>query len=259
MNKKYNIINSKSCNVSIDHFFYIIILLLIIYLVYLIIFNNNLKINESFSDVLLISPEKIETKKEIAPTPLTSEQLIVNLKVENEELITLKNKLGSLLEEQSRGLYLSSNYNKVDVNSFNDELDYVNTYFNDTKLPEINISSYNVINNEQKLNTLLNEAKTFKNIYAPGEKVLKSSNFNITKDDICYNRYKGKLAGDKNFIVNYPDCMVCSVNDTNSYEHDNSWKNTKTNIKEVCLYNPTAETNSGILNYDGCKKICNVA
>lgn len=52
--------------------------------------------------------------------------------------------------------------------------------------------------------------------------------------------------------------MVCSINDDKYYEEHKSWKNTKTNIKEVCLYNENVEPYSEILDYQGCKKLCKI-
>jgi len=235
--------NSKNYNPSIDYFFYIIILLLLLITIYFLFKQKYF--NESFTNSSIPLSEK-------KPSP---ESLLEiqnkNLKTENEQLINLKTTLNTLLEEQSRGIYLSNNFNKIDENSFLNELSVLDNDFKKTKLPEIDISKYNVIDNEQEFEKLIEQTKTFKNIYKPGDIVTQDSDFNISKNDICYNNLHNSEE-----IKKYPNCMVCSINNPNTYDVQKSWKNTKTNINSLCLFNPIASESSGILNYDGCKKLC---
>lgn len=201
MNKTYNIINPKNYDDSIDYFFYTIIILLIFYLVYLIIFNNLNIMNESF--IIEKSKDVVNNEfKNINFKPESPEEIIKNLKHENSELISYKDKLNNLIDKQTRDFYLTNNFNKIDEKSFNDEINFVDTYFKDVKLPEIDISKFNVISTENKLEGLLNEAKTFKNIYAPGDKVEHNSDFNITKDDICYFGHAENIKNDPEFKKN---------------------------------------------------------
>jgi hypothetical protein len=62
----------------------------------------------------------------------------------------------------------------------------------------------------------------------------------------------------KEFKEKYPQCMVCNIVSDKDLTDSDTWKNTKTNINEVCLFNPNSKKNSGIPNLNQCKKMCNV-
>ena len=51
--------------------------------------------------------------------------------------------------------------------------------------------------------------------------------------------------------------MVCSVHDKNFY-NTQEWKNTKTNIDKVCLFNDNNKNYPGVPNLEQCKKFCKV-
>jgi hypothetical protein len=95
----------------------------------------------------------------------------------------------------------------------------------------------------------------FKNIYKPGDIVNQNSTFNIGKNEICYRNKDKLLDIDNKFINNYPNCMVCSINDN---KDTIGWTNTHTNIDKICLFNTNPEPNSGIPNFDNCKTMCNI-
>jgi hypothetical protein len=228
---------------NIDYFFYIIILILLIYIILMIISsfcsctNNN---EESFNSTV------------------SESELINNLKSENETLLNINQKINNLLEEQERSFFLAQNFDKVDETSFDNENDFVMTTFNNMVLPETDISKYHVIKTTTELNNVIDEAKKFKNFYKPGDIVVNGSNFNITRNDICYNAHQELINSNPDYISQHPECMVCTINGENDYKNTKSWRNTQTNIEQICLFNPTAENESKILNLNGCKKFCNI-
>ena len=52
--------------------------------------------------------------------------------------------------------------------------------------------------------------------------------------------------------------MVCSVEDNKNLTDTLGWKNTKTNIAKVCLYDPNATSKTGTPNLAQCKTFCNI-
>ena len=250
---KYNIVNSNSImdKSNIDYFYYIIILILLFYTIYLIIslifYQKSIKgIDENFAN---------STKPNTNTKTIKPEITMESLKSQNNYLTDLKDNLEKTLDKQSRAIYITKNYLKVDESSYDNELNYLNSVFNDTILPSAILDEKILINTRSQLQTLIDESKNFKNLYKEGDMITNPSTFGIEKNDICYNKIDSDNMEDT--IQKYPECMVCSINDKN-YKDYNSWKTTKTNIKEVCLYNPNAGANSDILNYDGCKKICGI-
>lgn len=228
---------------NIDYFFYIIILILLIYIILLIITNLGSCTNKH-SDTFDISDPNIE--------------IINNLKSENETLLNINKKINTLLEEQERSFYLANNFDKIDESSFNDENNFVLSTFNDIILPEIDLKKYRIIKTTAEFNNVLDEAKKFKNFYKPGEIVIDNSDFNITRNDICYSPQQELINSNPNFISQHPECMVCTINNKDDYKNTKSWKNTRTNIEQVCLFDPSVESESNILNLNGCKKFCNI-
>jgi hypothetical protein len=188
----------------------------------------------------------------------TIEQLYQQLKSKNTILSDSNSHLEKSLKEKERAIYLSKFYNKIDEKSFNNEVDFINTNFATTILPTAELTGKKIISNQNELSNVLNEVKTFKNMYNVGDIVTQNSDFNITADNICYADHMDKLAADPEFKKKYPNCMVCSVNPESNYKFTNSYKNTKTNINKVCLFNPNASANSDEFNYDGCAKVCSV-
>jgi hypothetical protein len=228
---------------NIDYFFYIIILILLIYIILLIITNfcacaDNVK--DTFENTT------------------ANAEIINDLKSENETLLNINKKINNLLEEQERSFYLAKNFDKIDESSFNDENNFIMSSFNNIILPEINLSKYHVISTTAEMNNVIEEAKQFKNYYKPGDIVMNDSDFGITRNDICYNPQQELIKSNPDFISQHPGCMVCTVNNKDDYKNTKSWRNTHTNIEQVCLYNPSAEAESNILNLDGCKKFCNI-
>jgi len=56
----------------------------------------------------------------------------------------------------------------------------------------------------------------------------------------------------------YPNCMVCAIEDDKNLTETLGWKNTKTNISKVCLYDPNATSKTGTPNLAQCKTFCNI-
>lgn len=234
MNKNFNIVNNNNLNYCIDYFLYILLFIFIMYFIYNSVASNK----ESFQT--------------------NSEQQQVTQELQSDNLLLKQDKLilQETLDKYKRDLYLINNYKKVDDDSFNDINEYINDYTYNTIYPSTNLKNKKIIENQNDLDKVLEEAKTFKNIYKTGEIVTLNSSFNINKNKICYNDYEQNILNNPDFTKKYPECMVCSINPDDSYKKTKSWKNTKTNIHKVCLYNPTAEPNSDVLDYNGCKKLC---
>jgi hypothetical protein len=122
----------------------------------------------------------------------------------------------------------------------------------------MSFDGYNVINTQSELNSVLGEASAMKNIYNPGDIVTESSSFNVTKNNICYRKGRNPIVPSESFLNNYPNCMVCSVESPQTLLNSDTWVDTKTNISQICLYNPTAESNSGIPTLEMCQQFCNI-
>jgi hypothetical protein len=232
--------------------------------------NNDDNINSEINGSLVItnSLNKSETpKNEILSVkqtitesqPLTIDQQLQEIKTENDILKMSKQTLEENIKKQSHALFLANNFYKIDNSSFNNQYSFINDDFKDIKLPENDFKNKVIIKTQKQWNDLLTQTNKFKNIYKSGDVVVQPSDYNISKDDICYKDYKTHISNDKDFKNKYPECMVCSVTNPDSdYKNTKSWKNTKTNIQKVCLFNPNASPNSTSLNYDGCKKLCNI-
>ena len=246
MSKKYQIVNSNSnSNIECTFFYllYIVLFFVIILIIYKIIYSFNK--TESFENLI--------TSNEI-----NSQQIFQELKDKNKELANIKNTLQNKLLEQSQAIYISNNFDKVDESSFNSELNFILIDFANTKLPEIDISNKKIIETQSEFDGILAEAENMKNFYKPGDIVNKNSTFGITKNDVCY-RYDNKLIKPTTeFIKQYPNCMVCEVENNDNVENSSGWKHTKTNISKVCLYDPNAKSDSGIPNLTQCKNFCNI-
>jgi len=244
MNNKYEILNSKSNYDSIIFYLlYIVLIFVVVFIIFKIIykFNNYENFKNTTDNQNKLSPE-------------TMQELIEK----NNELTNIKNSIQDKLEKQSKAIYISQNYDKIDSSSFDNEVDFILGKFNSTTFPQMNLDGKKIINTESDLSSVLNEVKLMKNFYKPGDIVLTNSTFDIDKNKICY-RQDGKLIKPTvDFLQKYPECMVCTVESEQNLYESNPWKTTKTNINKVCLYNPTAETNSGIPNLNDCKKFCNV-
>lgn len=185
------------------------------------------------------------------------EQKFNKLKIKNEELNLSKSKLEDKIKEQKRAYYISSNFDKIDEQSFNN-MEFISRKFDSDGYPKINLNKFRLIKNQNQLDELVNEAKTFKNYYTSGDIVTDNSSFNINKNDICYRTDGKRMKLTKEFTNKYPQCMVCNIIDKNELDDSDSWKSTKTNINEVCLFNPESTKDSGIPNLEGCKKMCGV-
>ena len=231
--------------------------------------NNNLnnQLNNQLNEKKQMQETKPETKPEIenkTKTPLqiaspnfNIEQELQEIKIHNDALLKEKNVLEEKMKKQSRSVYLSNNFYKIDDSSFNNQVSFINDNINDVRLPESEFTNKKLIKTQQEWNNILKKANDYKNLYKVGDVVIKPSDYNITKDDICYKDHKQIMSSEPDFKTKYPECMVCSVNPETDYKNTKSWKNTKTNIHKVCLFNPSTSTNSSILNYDGCKNLCN--
>lgn len=267
MSKKYQIINSNidtnnTDECTIFYILYIVLFFVIVFIIYKIIFCFSSP-KEGFANVsTTTNPQNTITTKTVSKTASKTPQQIMNdLKQKNAELANMKDTLQNKLLEQSQAIYLSQNFNKVDPSSFNDQLSYLLVDFADTRFPEINMDKKKVINTQTELDTVLADAANMKNFYKPGEIVTSNSTFGIGKNEICYRQNNVPIKPTPEFMAKYPNCMVCAIED----EYDDvdlvntsGWKNTKTNISKVCLYDPKAKPNSGIPNLTQCKTFCNI-
>jgi len=179
------------------------------------------------------------------------------LKIKNEELNLSKDKLEDKIKEQQRAFYISSNFDKIDSGSF-DDLHVISRNFSSDGYPQMDINNYKVIKNNKQMEKIVHEAQNFKNMYAAGDIVNDKSSFNISRDNICYRSNGKPMKLTKKFKEKYPECMVCNTVPQNNLKDSDSWRNTKTNINEVCLFNSKSENNSGIPNLKECKNMCKV-
>ena len=178
--------------------------------------------------------------------------------IKNEELNLSKSKLEDEIKSQARAYYISSNFDKIEPESFKD-MEFIAKRFDSQGYPQVNLKNFRVIKNQDQLDKVVDEVKTFKNYYKPGDIVTDNSSFNITKDNICYRTDGKPMKVNKQFKEKYPQCMVCSVVDKEDLADSDTWKDTKTNINEVCLFNPESKKDSGIPNLEGCQKMCSIS
>jgi hypothetical protein len=291
MNKKYTIVNNalNGSSLCIDNLFYILILILALYLIIQLVsmnykdefnnykenFDNNTNNtvqnnNSAITQTAQSSPATSSSAQNIANTissvsttteenqKLTLEQELQEAKTLANALKVTKETLEENMQKQARALFLAKNYYKVDDSSFNNQLTFINDDFDDIRLPESDFKGKILVSTPAQWKDILTRAGSYKNLYKPGDVVIKPSNYNISKDTICYKDYETHLANDSNFKKKYPECMVCSVNPDEDYKNTKSWKNTQTNIHKVCLFNPNAPNDSTVLNYNGCKNLCNL-
>jgi hypothetical protein len=276
MSKKYQIINSNtdtnSDECTIFYILYIVLFFVIIFIIYKIIFcwekkkegfqNDSMNaIDKSNLKTLVMDLDlnaRIPDKNLISSKVNTPQQIMEDLKEKNKELKTIKDTLENKLIEQSQAIFLSQNFNKVDSSSFNDNLTYLLVEFADTKFPELDMEDKKIVNTQTELDTVLAEAKGMKNFYKPGDIVQSSSTFGITKDDICYRHNNKPIKPTPEFMKKYPNCMVCAIEDDKNLTNTQGWKNTKTNISKVCLYDPKATPKTGTPNLAQCKTFCNI-
>lgn len=245
MNKKYKIINSNNENDSfcdssnITILIYIILFSIIFYLIYKLIFQK-----ENFENI-------VNTENN------NNQAIIEELQQKNKELAQIKDTLDSKAKELDRANFLTNNFDKIDEYSFDKLYDEIYNSFIKNNLPVVNIDKYRIIENNNDLNIIVNNLSKYKNFYKPGEIVNSSSSEIIDKNIICYQD-KGKLITDPDFITKYPECMVCSINTDPNITETTGWKNTNTNISEVCLFNPNPDPNSPVATLDDCKKFCKI-
>lgn len=153
--------------------------------------------------------------------------------------------------------YISSNFDKIDDESFKGT-DFLTHRFNSDGYPQIDLKNFKVIENQEQLDNVIGEVKTFKNYYKPGDIVTDKSSFNINSTNICYRADGKPMKLTEEFKEKYPQCMVCSVVDKKDLPDSDTWRETKTNINTVCLFNPESKNNSGIPNLSECKKMCKI-
>ncbi len=276
MNKKYTIVNTSldNSNLCIDNIFYIVIFILVIYLVIQIIltkyidnFSNYIEnfFNNATSITAQAKPATSTASQNVingisnvstSPENMSIEQELQNAKSTLNTLKLSKNILEESMKKQAKALYLSNNYYKIDDSSFDNEISFINDNFADIRLPQSDFNNKTLVKTTSEWNDLISKANNYKNFYEPGDVVIKPSDANISKDNICYKDYESHLTNDPSFKQKYPECMVCSVNPDTDYKNTKSWKNTKTNIEKVCLFNPNIKNNSTNLNYDGCRNLC---
>ena len=237
MKNKYYIVNSNEPKFCIDYLFYIIILIFVIYLIFNL--NNNYE-KENFDEVN-------------ANTTLIKDELYKKCILNNDFVLKKNKELENKIKEQDRTNFIKDNYNKMN-NEFNNDLFY--KYFEDTVLPQIDLKKKILINSKEELNKVKSKMLNYKNIYKVGDIVNQSSSEDISPDNICYKDYDMNMQNNQDLKKTYTNCMVCSINPPETYLNDISWKKTKTNIKDICLYNINSEDNSLIPNYNKCKELC---
>lgn len=262
MSKKYQIINSNidtnSNECTIFYLLYIVLFFVIIFIIYKIIFCFGYP-KESFENVSTTTTNNTTNNTTNPNSTIKSPQDVMKeLEDKNKELNTIKDTLENKLIQQSQAIYLSNNFNKVDSSSFDDQLAYLLVDFADTKLPELDMEGKKIVNTQTELDTVLAEAKNMKNFYKPGDIVNSSSTFGIGKDDICYRHNNKPIKPTPEFMKKYPNCMVCAIEDDKNLTNTQGWKNTKTNISKVCLYDPNATPKTGTPNLEQCKSFCNI-
>ncbi len=241
MNKKYIIYNSKDLKDYLSCYLFYIILACIVICLFNYFFNSY---NENFATITSSPTISVLTKEDVSTE--TTESYDKNQILQNK-----LNVLQEKIELQNRLQNISNNYLKINDSSFPDELKMINLYFASIDLPELDLSTYNIISSKSDYDALVNAASTFVNFYKPGDIVTNNSSFNIDKNTICYKNIK-----DPAYISTHPDCMVCSIN--SEYKNTSEWLNTKTNIKNVCLFDKNSKENSGIPNLSECKQLCNI-
>jgi cell division protein FtsB len=260
MSKKYTIISSNyssnlenSYDSNSDHcivktIINIVIFIAIFYLIYKLIFiNDNCENFETMQNPSIAS---------LSAAQLASTKTIINnLSSQNAKLTDINDELTQQISDYEKNKYKIINYNKINEESFDKQVDIIYNYFDNYDLPKTDLSSFNLINNQAELTNLINIASNFKNIYKPGDIVNQKSTFNIGKNEICYRNKDKLLDVDNKFMNTYPNCMVCSIDNN---KDSMGWMNTQTNIDKVCLFNSNPEPNSGIPNFDNCKTMCNI-
>ncbi len=242
---------NKNDNCVSIYILYLVLFLATIYLIYKFIYFNQ----ENFQNSLLASSKSLSNSSILDKT---NQELITELNNTKKEINDTRDKILKRIEEHDKATYIAKNFNKISAESFYKELNFIESYFRNNNLPTTDLSKYKIISNQSDLDSLIFTASNFKNIYKPGDLVTSNSTFDIDKNKICYQHKGALIKDDPSFMTNYPSCMVCSVNPDDSYNKTNSWFNTKTNIKEVCLFNPNSTPNSGIPNLDDCKKFCGI-
>ena len=256
MSKKYLILNHNSNeDCTIFYILYIVLFFVIVFIIYKIIFNFNFY--ENYSSIYSKNSNLNKSTTDHFSN-ISSDNILEKLENQNLELSNIKNTLKTKIKDQIFATYISNNYDKIDPSSLDEELSTILYNFENTVFPQINIEDKNLIDNQIKLNQILSETSKMVNFYKPGDIVNSNSTFGITKNDICYRSNGKPIKNNSEIIQNYPNCMVCSVEDEKNLMDTNSWKHTKTNINKVCLYNSNAEENSGIPNLKQCKQFCNL-
>ena len=229
MNKKYTIVNANlnDTEFCIDYFFYIVIFILAIYLVIQFMSTNykdnfsnsrenfesgsatdstaqakaatstsaqnkaNMKVGGSFT----IGGSSTESQAQV----LTIEQQLEEAKSQNNALKVSRETLEESMKKQARALFLSNNFYRIDDSSFNNEISFINNDFVDIRLPASDFDGKTLIKTQQDWNDLLAKANGYKNLYKVGDIVIKPSEYNISKDTICYKDYETHLSNDPNF------------------------------------------------------------
>lgn len=259
MSKEYKIVNSNFTNdCVIINLLYIVLFLVVIIIIWKLVNIYKSENNENFDNANANANTNTSPISEQSLQNMTQEQLANELAKKNKELANIKNVVQDTLEKQSRAIYFSQNFNKVDSSSFDSELNFLLYDFATTKFPSMDFEGKKVITNKEELEKTLGEISKMKSIYKPGDVVTANSTFGIGKNDICYRNNGKPINPTAEFVSQYPNCMVCEVEDDANLKDSSAWKNTRTNIKKVCLYNPNAEPNTGIPNLDQCKNFCKV-
>jgi len=239
MNKKYKIINSNNddfCEQSnLTILIYIILFSILFYLIYKLIFQR-----DNFENM-----GNIQNNSNLAT---------INEPEQKNQLLTNMFKYKDLEQDN----FINSNFEKIDLQSFEKIEDNILNSFTKNNLQEIDLDKYRVILNYSDLTTVLENLSNYKNFYKPGDIVTSPASPIIDKNIICYQD-KGKLIKtNPDFIKKYPECMVCSINNDPDVTQSVGWKNTNTNIKEVCLFNPNPDSNSQVATLQDCQKFCNI-
>lgn len=263
MSKEYQIVNSNFTNDCVVlNLLYVVLFIVVVIVIWKLanLYKHTHNPNEKFDN--FITNENIQ-KNSTDPTNnllknMSQEQLTIELAKKNNELSNIKNVVQETLAKQSKAIYFSQNFNKVDSSSFDNELNFLLYDFASTKFPSVDFEGKKVIGTNEELEKVLDDVSKMKNIYKPGDIVSANSTFGIGPNDICYRNNGIPIKPTGEFVEQYPSCMVCEVEDESHYKNSNAWKNTKTNIKKVCLFNPNAEPNTGIPNLSQCKTFCGI-
>ena len=172
----------------------IILSTIFFYLIYIILYNKQ---NENFNMLdnksNILNKNKIHDKMGNVITECEKNKLESNIEIEN---------LKQELSEKNQKEDIRNNYTKYNKSVHN-------LIIRDIYVPKISFKDKIIIDTDAQLNQLIAEANQFKTNYNVGDIVSKSSNFNVTADDICYKNdinAKRYISGKHRYVIRFNWC-----------------------------------------------------